>query len=451
MNLSFRTKNAETQSAIPTPRPPFIIESFGLSDRGQVRKLNEDCFVAAELTRTLRVHHTNLAQTEAASSINRGYVLLVADGVGGHNAGEVASGLSVKSIEGVLLNTLKRFSNLQSTEEHAVLLDLQKALFQADARIFEEATTHPEWQGMATTLTLAFACNWRLFVAHAGDSRCYLYMGKKLQQLTQDHTMTAEMARHGVIQPQSQGSHPWRHIATNILGGAKPGVQVQLNSLDLHAGDVLLLCSDGLTEMVPEDEIASILEEDANSPQRACEELVSVANNRGGTDDITSIVAHVKAGGVMSQCTSPWGASRDPNYLSSDVQCPQRVALIGMLIWQYGQSFVVGAAATTGFFSRFIALMTTKMAKATIRKSITVLMNTPYLIATAGESPDASLIMRARLEKSTLPNSTPMGGITTSATNDETILPNAAPMMMPTAMSTTLPFIAKSLNSLSRV
>jgi len=216
---------------------------------------------------------------------------LVADGVGGNQAGEVASGVSVISIEEFLLNTLKRFSNLQASEEQGALRDLQNALLQADSRIFEETAKHPEWRGMGTTLTMAFAVNWRLFVAHAGDSRCYLYSGGRLQQLTQDHTITAEMVRRGIMSPQNQRDSPWRNVVTNFLGGSKRGVQAELHSLDLHVGDVVLLCSDGLTEMVPEEHIAAILAEE-NDPRSACERLVSEANKRGGKDDITAIVAH---------------------------------------------------------------------------------------------------------------------------------------------------------------
>src|SRR5262249_52156535 len=160
---------AQASETIPSGRPSFFVQGFGLSDRGQVRDANEDCFVIAELTRTLQVHHSNLPHSPATFSRHRGHVLLVADGVGGNTAGEIASGLSVQCIETFLLNTLKRFSNLQASEEQGVLSDLQNALFQADARIFEESTRHPEWRGMGTTLTMAFAVNWRLFVAHAGD------------------------------------------------------------------------------------------------------------------------------------------------------------------------------------------------------------------------------------------------------------------------------------------
>jgi len=103
--------------------------------------------------------------------------------------------------------------------------------------------------------------------------------------------MTAEMVRRGLISAQSQASHPWRHVVTNILGGTEPGVRAELHSLDLHFGDVVLLCSDGLTEMVSEAQIAAILLKETD-PQRASEHLVREANMEGGKDNITAIVAH---------------------------------------------------------------------------------------------------------------------------------------------------------------
>lgn len=282
------------QSSISSPRPPFKVQSFGLSDCGKVRSSNEDCFLIAELSRAIHVHHTNLTPSKAILSCHRGHAFLVADGVGGSQAGEVASGLTVKTIEDFLLNTLKRFSNLQANEEQAALRDLQDALIQADSRIFEATEKHPEWRGMGTTLTMAFAVNWRLFVAHAGDSRCYLYSGRRLQQLTQDHTLTAELVRQGVVSPENQATHQWRHVVTNLLGGQERGVKAELHSLDLHAGDVILLCSDGLTEMVFEERIAAVLQEE-HDPQRACEFLVREANKLGGRDNITAIVARFLA------------------------------------------------------------------------------------------------------------------------------------------------------------
>jgi protein phosphatase len=239
------------------------------------------------------VHQTDLPQATPKFSSNRGHVFLVADGVGGHRGGQIASALTVKTIEEFLLNTLERFSNLQASEAPNALKELERALLHAEARIFGETEKHPEWRGMGTTLTLAFAVNWMLFIAHAGDSRCYLFSKGELHQLTLDHTLTAELIREGVLAPDGKARHPFRHVVTNILGGSEPGVRVELHRLDLHPDDVLLLCSDGLTEMIPDDRIAVILREEQD-PQRACERLVAEANLHGGKDNITVIVAHVE-------------------------------------------------------------------------------------------------------------------------------------------------------------
>jgi PPM family protein phosphatase len=295
MNLLdlFRAPSKTPETPPTAQRPALALKSFGMSDRGLVRPTNEDCFLIAELARTLLVHHTNLPQSKATFSCHRGYVFLIADGVGGNLAGEVASGLSVKTIEDFLLNTLRRFSNLQSSEEQNALRELQNALFQADSRIFDTTAAHPEWHGMGTTLTMAFAINSRLFVAHAGDSRCYLLSNGKLQCLTQDHTMTAEMVRRGMISADKAADHPYRHIVTNILGGSERGVSVELHSLDLHPDDQILLCSDGLSEMVPDERIAAILQAEV-SPKIACERLMQAAKEAGGKDNITVIVARVE-------------------------------------------------------------------------------------------------------------------------------------------------------------
>jgi protein phosphatase len=244
------------------------------------------------------VHQTNLPQSTPRFSSHRGHAFLVADGMGGHEGGEVASAVTVEAVEEFLLNTLKRFPNLQAGEAEDALEELKGALLHAEARLFTEAAKHPEWRGMGTTLTLAVAVNWMAFIAHAGDSRCYLLSQGGLRQVTRDHTLTAELVRLGFLPPGGEARHPYRHVVTNSLGGGEPGVQVELHRLDLRPDDVLLLCSDGLTGMVPDDRIAAILREEPD-PQRACERLVAEANRQGGKDNITVVVAHV--GGPVSQ------------------------------------------------------------------------------------------------------------------------------------------------------
>lgn len=275
---------------------PLIVRSFGLTDPGLVRESNEDQFLIAELARTLWVHQTSVPQSPTHYGRNRGHIFLVADGVGGHKAGEVASALSVASIEAFVLHILHRFSNLEVSDEQTVAKDFQAALRQADARLFEEASHHSEFVGMGTTLTMAFATGRKLFVIHAGDSRCYLFRGGKLRQLTLDQTVAAELARHGVIKPEQVRRHPFRHNVTNFLGDRKrsePGVQVEVQMTNLERGDKILLCSDGLTDMVAEDQIAAILATE-REPQLACERLVAAANDEGGEDNITAVVACIE-------------------------------------------------------------------------------------------------------------------------------------------------------------
>lgn len=280
--------------AVENPLSPVSVQSFGVSDPGQVRTSNEDQFLIAELGRTLWVHLSSLPQPETQHGRNRGHIFLVADGMGGHQAGEVASALSVATIESFILNLLHRFSNLAQADEVGVLKDLQLALRQADTRIFEETAHHPEWAGMGTTLTMAFTSGWKLFVIHAGDSRCYLLRKGTLLQLTTDHTMTAEMIRRGLLKTGEPTPLRFRHVITSSLGGNKPGVEVNVQRIDLETGDRLLLCSDGLTDMLTDGRIAAILEAE-REPQTACQRLIAEANEQGGQDNITVIVANFEA------------------------------------------------------------------------------------------------------------------------------------------------------------
>jgi protein phosphatase len=269
------------------------VRSFGITDPGKVRTSNEDHFLIAELARTIWVRQSSLRQPDAQSGSNWGHLFLVADGMGGHQAGEVASSLAVTTIE-AFLPVLKRYSNLQPSDEPAVIKDLQTAFRQADARIIEESAHHPDRAGMGTTLTMAFVSGWKLFVVHAGDSRCYLWRNGVLQQLTQDHTLVGELARRGAIQPDEVSQHRLRHLVTNVLGGGQAGVRAEVQKIDLEPGDRILLCSDGLTDMLDDEHLAAILSAE-EQPQPACERLVAEANAEGGQDNITAVVASFEA------------------------------------------------------------------------------------------------------------------------------------------------------------
>lgn len=270
-------------------KSPLSVRAFGRTHPGRVRKVNEDHFLVAELTRRLAVTATSLDHPPTRAGSCRGHLFLVADGMGGHRAGEMASSLSVWSIESFLLNSLKRFICSECIDED-LMDEFRKALEQADAAIIDEATAHAEMLGMGTTLTLAFAIERTLFVAHVGDSRCYHLSNGELKQITRDHTVAAELVAHGVLTPEQAERSPYRNSLTNALGGRDKGVQTDLHVVGLAPGDTVLVCSDGLHGALGDEEITNVLNR-AHDPDKACAALIAEANNHGGKDNITAIVA----------------------------------------------------------------------------------------------------------------------------------------------------------------
>jgi protein phosphatase len=261
-----------------------------MTDTGRVRERNEDHFLIAQLSRTLRVRRSSLPRPPRQRSRGSAHVLLVADGMGGHSAGEVASALSVEAVEAFVLELLGRPSSLRDDDEAGVIRDLQEAVQLADARVFGEGLRRPELAGMGATLVLAFVSGDKLFVIHAGDSRAYLFRRRALTQLTEDHTLVAGMVSRGLLTPEQARCHPRRHMITNALGGGEVGVQVDVQRVTLEPGDMVLLCSDGLTDMVTDKQIARALTEEGG-PRASCERLVAEANEAGGKDNVTVIVA----------------------------------------------------------------------------------------------------------------------------------------------------------------
>lgn len=268
----------------------MVVTTFGLTDPGAVRPSNEDQFLIAELRKAMRVRQSSLTQPADQYSDERGYLMVVADGMGGRGGGERASELAVDSIEEFSLNTLKWFFQLRGPEEKNVLGEFQAALRQADLRVSVEADEHPEMSGMGTTLTMAYALNAELYVVHVGDSRCYVLRKGELRQLTQDHTVVGELIRQGQLTPDAATRHRLRHMITNVVGGGKPGVHVEVQKLEIEPDDVVLLCTDGLTQILPDDRIADILRAET-SPEEACTRLVAAANKAGAKDNVTVIVA----------------------------------------------------------------------------------------------------------------------------------------------------------------
>jgi serine/threonine protein phosphatase PrpC len=278
------------ESVAAPPTVHLAVKAFGITDTGKVRKSNEDQFLIAELSKRMRVWQTSLPEPQLQVGEDRAHLFLVADGMGGHRAGERASAIAVAAIEQFTLNTFRWFFAADSPGAQKVLAQFQSALSQADAKILEEASENPELKGMGTTLTMAFQLGAQLCIVHVGDSRAYLYRSGELHQLTQDHTFVAELVRAGAIKPDEAAGHHLRHVITNVVGGPTLGVKVEARAYEVQAGDRLLLCSDGLTEMVKNDAIAATLDAEAE-PEAAAQALLKQANDGGGKDNISIVIA----------------------------------------------------------------------------------------------------------------------------------------------------------------
>ena len=282
-------KPTTDKSVTPKPPPTLAVKAFGITDTGKVRATNEDQFLIAELTKAMRVWQTSLPEPKVQVGEERAHLFLVADGMGGHRAGERASALAVVAIEQFTLNSFKWFLGSNSADAQRVLAQFQSALSQADAQILDAAADDPELRGMGTTVTMAFHLGTQLCVVHVGDSRAYLYRDGELLQLTQDHTLMADMMRSGALRPDQVAGHRFRHVITNVVGGEELGVSVEARALEVQAGDRLLLCSDGLTEMVTNDTIAATLDAEP-TPELAAKQLLAQANESGGRDNITLLI-----------------------------------------------------------------------------------------------------------------------------------------------------------------
>jgi protein phosphatase len=270
----------------------LVVRANGLTDRGRQRPNNEDQFLIADMGAALRARQTSLKQGSVQLGRPRGHLLVVADGVGGMAGGEAASALAVGVVEQVLLDTVNYCEAMHDGQivEPAAL---ERAVTEADDRLHREARRRPELHGMGTTLTLAYVVNHDAFVAHVGDSRCYLLRDGCMHRLTHDHTLVDELVRRGVIKAEEAAGHRLRHVIINVVGGADEGVNVEIHRVPLRAGDRLLLCSDGLTEMIPDGEIQSILASEDDTT-RACQRLVDRANENGGKDNVTVVVARLE-------------------------------------------------------------------------------------------------------------------------------------------------------------
>lgn len=271
------------------PSPPPVRVKFGaLSHKGHVRPNNEDHYMVVERRRTRSVLLTNLPEGFLSSADDTGYVLAVADGMGGQAFGELASRLALRSGWEQAPSAIK-WTWIINDREIDELKERVELVFQRmDKTLLERARAEPQYAGMGTTLTGAYTVGPEAFIAHVGDSRAYLYHEGRLTQLTHDHTWAQQCLDAGLPVP----SRSWYHKLTNCHGGGPDKeLHVEFHHLRLADGDQLLLCTDGLTDLVSNEEIAPILGA-STYPQETVQTLVDRALERGGTDNVTVVLAH---------------------------------------------------------------------------------------------------------------------------------------------------------------
>jgi len=214
-------------------------------------------------------------------------LIVVADGMGGHAGGEVASDVAVATIVAVLKDNLSQLNGGGDSAE--ICSALTRAFERANEEILARVSEDPDLKGMGTTVVLALEQHGTLHVAHVGDSRAYLFQERVLRRLTNDHSLVAEMVHAGEISTREARNHRLRNYLTRSLGQALP--QAELQTAAWSSGDYLLLCSDGLTSMVDDRKIEKLLARYCTDLERACEELVDAANSKGGKDNISVVVA----------------------------------------------------------------------------------------------------------------------------------------------------------------
>lgn len=277
-------------SARPQPASIQVSVDLGAATHaGLVRPNNEDSFLVSRADRSLETLLTNLPTKEVPSwAAERSYGLVVADGMGGHAAGEIASHLALRTVIEHVLATADWIMRDAAAHRDRIEERMAERFAAADEAVQREASAHPGWAGMGTTMTMAVSSGANLFLGHVGDSRAYLLRGGRLRVLTRDHSYAQVLADAGNIPQADVATHKLRNVLLRHVGGG--GSQADIRHLDLRSGDQLMLCTDGLTDLVAEPAITQVLQS-ATTAQAACDQLVAAALAAGGKDNITVVVA----------------------------------------------------------------------------------------------------------------------------------------------------------------
>ncbi|HET9233584.1 MAG TPA: protein phosphatase 2C domain-containing protein [Candidatus Eisenbacteria bacterium] len=296
----------KTDPGTVVQRPEFIsqvvVDAAGLSHVGRVRTNNEDHFLISRMGRFMEVEHTNIPKEMQPERFEECfYGMIVADGVGGGAAGEVASRTAIRSLVDMAATSPNWIFRL---DDDQLVNDLRARLRTRAGQIHDElirtAKSDPSLKGFGTTMTIALSVGNVLFLSHIGDSRAYLFRQGVLQQLTHDHTLAQELTDKGFTSQDGVPVERFRHVLTQALTDRAGAVEPEVITIDLEDKDRVLLCTDGLTDMVEDSAIADVLAEPVSSAD-VCRMLVERALESGGTDNVTVALTSYRIGDSDTQ------------------------------------------------------------------------------------------------------------------------------------------------------
>jgi len=266
------------------------VDIDGLTDRGRVRRDNQDQFLIAALHKAIEIHGTSIPESyrQRFNSGARALLLLVADGVGGRTGGDEAASITLDAITDYVTNSMRCFYKLDEQIPQELLSELAATVARSHNSVLQRAEERPEHTGMATTLTMAHVLWPRVYVVQIGDSRCYHMRGAAIEQVTKDQTLVQELVDLGALSPEDARGSPLSNILSQAIGGGDE-LRPAISKIAMEQGDALVLCTDGLTGHVSDAQILAHVQA-AGSSRDACRRLVQAALEGGGRDNVTVIV-----------------------------------------------------------------------------------------------------------------------------------------------------------------
>jgi PPM family protein phosphatase len=282
----FRSDHGFASEFFVAPSPPMHVEIGAATHVGLVRESNEDHYAVLRRTRTQELVLTNLGDDCACRTADEAWCFVVADGMGGAAAGETASRVAIQKACELTDQASSWVMRLRSLAAQQVQDRVDAFVSEIHRTLRSMGEADPDLAGMGTTWTSVYVVGWNAIVAQIGDSRGYLWRENALKQFTRDQTLAQVLIDSGVPPEQTDGV---KHILTNSLGGKKNVIVPDVGHLHLQSGDRLLLCTDGLSDQISNDQIADALRSPA-APQAVCDALIQLALENGGTDNITVIL-----------------------------------------------------------------------------------------------------------------------------------------------------------------